>query len=415
MIVTRVASCWRLAAVVAALVLGALVTASPAAAQTVIASEDFESGDFLGGSGWLTDWTSAQDEGSTAVLTTGEPHTGAWHMRLRGEEVSAWRSADVTAYPGIRIKFWAKLTGWDSGDRGRAQVSADGSAWTTLKTWANGDDTGQWASYDFDFAQTGVSFASGEAFVRFFVDAEDGSLYVDDVAIEDAPTQESPPAAAPGAIVLDSNFADWTGHALLSDPSGDSSGGARHDLHEFYWANNLDQEINYYMVRRYTSDGQPFNGENGQSRPVTYVLHLDTNNNGNYAETSDRIVQVSYEPKANHGRVRVRVRRAGNFHLIRDSGWQDFGETRGEGGLRAEFAVSWQDLGISLGAVIRMYVTSQTGSMPSPTVRDRLPDGNADVQWSPASILGPWLLAAAFALGALAIWYLKGRHIWRRG
>ena len=45
------------------------------------------------------------------------------------------------------------------------------------------------------------------------------------------------PARADTPIVLDSEFGDWVGQSLVSDPFDDSTGGSRRDIHQFYWAN----------------------------------------------------------------------------------------------------------------------------------------------------------------------------------
>ena len=71
-----------------------------------------------------------------------------------------------------------------------------------------------------------------------------------------------------------------------------------------------------------------------------------------------------------------------------------------------EFAVSWEDLGVSFGQPIRMIVVSDHN--------DRLPD-TGDIQWSPASILGIPVLIGLFILGVIALWWFKGRHVWSRG
>jgi hypothetical protein len=110
----------------------------------------------------------------------------------------------------------------------------------------------------------------------------------------------------------------------------------------------------------------------------------------------------------------VKVYKGDGFsdHKVSDSGWHDWGQSEDEGGLKFEFAVSWDDLGIEFGDVVRMYLVSYEQSFNHPDVDDRVPDGNGNVQWSPASVLGPWLLAGAAALGFAVIWYFRGRRQW---
>ncbi|MBM3956991.1 MAG: hypothetical protein FJ313_02930, partial [Gemmatimonadetes bacterium] len=139
-------------------------------------------------------------------------------------------------------------------------------------------------------------------------------------------------------------------------------------------------------------------------------IRIDTNDNGVFTEPGDRVVAVHYDPKATQGQTRVRVRSGAGGGWLYDSGNQDWGDTVGEGGLRVELRVAWTYLNVSFGQPTRMYVESMKGA----NAADRAPD-SGDIQWSPASILGPWILAAAAAAGIIAVWYFRGRQAWRRG
>jgi LPXTG-motif cell wall-anchored protein len=132
---------------------------------------------------------------------------------------------------------------------------------------------------------------------------------------------------------------------------------------------------------------------------VKYTIYVDTNDDGNFSGSNDRRVLVDYHPKFHHSDVRVRVKRgSGGETLYSAEG--DWGESIAEGGRKVEVAVFWDDLDISAGNVIRMYVESNWN--------DRLPN-SGDIQWSPASILGFWLLSALLAVGAVALWRIKKR------
>ncbi len=227
------------------------------------------------------------------------------------------------------------------------------------------------------------------------------------------PTNTPVPTPPAGAITIDGSFDDWIGQAFISDPYDDQDSGQEFDLHELYWANNLNEEVNYHMIKRYTTDGDPFDGDNEQKKDGKFMLYIDTNNDGVFTGSVDRKVEIKHKPRWG-GRVKVKVRQADNNNVISDSGWNNWGETKGEGGLRLEFALSWDDLGISLGDVIRMYVISYKGGVGNPNVRDRLPD-SGDVQWSPASIFGPVLLAIVTGFGIFVIWWFRGRRTWTSG
>jgi hypothetical protein len=217
----------------------------------------------------------------------------------------------------------------------------------------------------------------------------------------------------PGPITIDGSFSDWAGQAFLTDPFDDQESGHEYDLHEMYWANNLNEEVNYHMIKRHTTDGDPFDGDNGQEKHGHYLLYIDGNNNGDFTESSDRIVEIHYDPKKD-GQVKVKVRAADSPAVISDTSQNNWGETKGEGGLRVEFGLSWDDLGIDLGDVIRMYLISYKGKVHDPEERDRLPD-TGDIQWSPASIFGPVLLAIVTGFGIFVIWWYRGRRTWTSG
>lgn len=199
----------------------------------------------------------------------------------------------------------------------------------------------------------------------------------------------------------------------MNDAYDDQASGYEYDLHELYWANNLNEEVNYHMIKRHTTDGNPFDGENGQDKDGKFILYIDGNNDDDFFSPSDRHIEIKHEPD-NGGRVKVKVRQGDNNGLISDTGWNDWGETEGEGGLRLEFALSWADLGISLGDVIRMYLISYKGKVGNPDEKDRLPD-SGDIQWSPASIFGPVLLALVTGFGIFVIWWFRGRRTWTSG
>jgi len=199
----------------------------------------------------------------------------------------------------------------------------------------------------------------------------------------------------------------------LNDPYDDQASGQEYDLHELYWANNLNEEVNYHMIKRHTEDGNPFDGTNEQDKDGKFILFVDGNNDGVFTGSNDRKVEIKHEPD-NGGRVKVKVRQADNDNVISDSGWNNWGETEGQGGLRLEFALDWADLGISLGDVIRMYLISYKGKIGNPDEKDRLPD-SGDIQWSPASIFGPILLAVITGFGIFVIWWFRGRRVWTSG
>ena len=112
-------------------------TLTPTPVTEVIASEDWESGGFSGGSGWLSAWTV--QEGSDAVVTTqNTPFAGVNHLRLRSSDGYVSRDVNLSGKSGVHLSFYAKVQSFEGSDTATAQVSPDGTNWTTVKTWTGG-------------------------------------------------------------------------------------------------------------------------------------------------------------------------------------------------------------------------------------------------------------------------------------
>ena len=238
-------------------------------------------------------------------------------------------------------------------------------------------------------------------------------------------------AAAP-VITLDSDFSDWTGQMYITDPTGDATDGDK-DITAFYWANNPDDEMCYWMIARVNS-----------TKNVNYQVQFDANNDGDFADHVDRLVEVDYKPMNDDSKVTVTVLYADNGRKISETNNNDWGESKNEGASKVEFGASFEDLGISIGQTIRMYGISYIGkcyggdvyrnegdegdegdeddededdpglrgeSKNSCHISDRVPD-SGDVQWAPVPVLGYPLLVAVMMLGGTAIWYFTGRRRW---
>lgn len=202
-------------------------------------------------------------------------------------------------------------------------------------------------------------------------------------------------ALAADPIVMDGQFADWEGQAVMPDPARDALPSA--DILNFYWGTNSDEKKLYFMIARRGW------GENPDPIPSLYRVYLDMSDNGHYNNGNDRFMDISYNPFIN-GIVTVALYK-GNDHgrgnkLIKfySGNW---GESNSYGGQKCEFYANMADLGMSPGQPIRMYVESF-----SLLSGDRCPD-SGDIQWSPIPILGwwglPFLLAAGLIFGVYKI------------
>lgn len=198
---------------------------------------------------------------------------------------------------------------------------------------------------------------------------------------------ETAQAAAP--IVLDGNLSDWTGHAQIDDPAGDAEND-KTDITNFYFATNPNDETAYFMAERLA----------GGPTEITYYLYLDTDNDEDFSEATERLLMIDYNPLNGSSSVDVRLFSGdGTFlqTLASDMAW---GESQEQGGNLAEWGVSFAALGIAPYQVIQMQLESRQGNHAS--------DSTAIVQWSPASLLGPALLV--FILVAASVWMAYRRR-----
>ena len=128
----------------------------------IMPADDFETGTFTGGVGWLGDWVA---ESNANVVKQQGPYEGLYHVYVKNANSNVSRAADLTGQSGLRLQFWAKARRFEAGDTVSCQVSADGAVWYTLKTWVNGDDDNIYCFYDLSLA----AFApySASFWVRF--------------------------------------------------------------------------------------------------------------------------------------------------------------------------------------------------------------------------------------------------------
>jgi len=200
-------------------------------------------------------------------------------------------------------------------------------------------------------------------------------------------------------LVVDGQFDDWVGQPHIQDTVGDGRT-PNVDILTFYWGNNPNDEHIYWMMERApTSSGNP---------KVYYFVFIDTNNNGSYTDSADRLVTVMYDPQKNQGKVEVEVVTGNGTPINRYSG--NWGETISQGGSKAEWRVSFADLGIDAHQTIHMYAAASQNANPGNA--DRVPD-TGDITWAPIPVLGwPWLILA-FVVVVGVVWWTRGRRHWK--
>ena len=198
------------------------------------------------------------------------------------------------------------------------------------------------------------------------------------------------------AISLDGSFADWAGQPNIPDPVGDGPTNNT-DLTAFYWTAPADQDIMYVLFERTSANG-----------PVYFAVDMDCDNNGSFGDAADRRVVVYYKPEKNQGAVTVSVLDGQGTQISAVSGY--WGESKGQGGSRAEAGVSFSDLGIDRHQVINMVaMAAQNQNFPNV---DLAPDGGT-ITWSPIPVIGWVLLGVGMLVVIGLVWYMRGRFMWR--
>ena len=145
-----------------------------------IAWDDFETGGFTGGNGWLDAWFP---QGGVLIDLLGAPFEGTFHMRLEQSPASVDRSADLTDQTGVRLQFQAKVIGLEPLDTAQLLISTDGGiTFESARTWVDGEDDNVYRFEDIDLAL----FSMTADFLIVFttnISTNLGFLFVDDLKL----------------------------------------------------------------------------------------------------------------------------------------------------------------------------------------------------------------------------------------
>ncbi|MEK7849094.1 MAG: hypothetical protein AAB270_09240, partial [Chloroflexota bacterium] len=114
-----------------------------------IAWDAWESANLSGGSGWVAAWTAS---GDYAVTTAGTAYQGRYHLRLRRATGYAKRQVNLSGKTTALLQFWAMALSFEGSENAQLLVSSNGTTWTTVKTWVNGDDDNLYHFNDIDLS-----------------------------------------------------------------------------------------------------------------------------------------------------------------------------------------------------------------------------------------------------------------------
>jgi hypothetical protein len=150
-----------------------------ASSPEITASDDFESGDETGGTGWLQNWTIT---GNAAITASGTPYQSSYHLGFTNNNGVAKRPVNLSNVFMATIQLWAKVSSFEGGDEATCQVSSDGDAWTTVYTWTRGVDDSTYHFYTIDLSGLNLT---GQFWISFHgnMNQADDYFYVDNVNI----------------------------------------------------------------------------------------------------------------------------------------------------------------------------------------------------------------------------------------
>lgn len=151
--------------------------------EASFAADDFESGGWTGGSGWLDNWYY---EGLAAIRTDDNPYEGTYHLRLQSSSGYVSRSVDLSAHTSAYLQFWAKADSFEAGETAECLVSENGTGWTVVQTWVDGDDDNVYRLYNIDLSSytlTSEFWVAFDANMSF----KNDEFWVDDLKIVGPP------------------------------------------------------------------------------------------------------------------------------------------------------------------------------------------------------------------------------------
>jgi PKD repeat protein len=141
-----------------------------------IAYDGWESNTYSGGVGWSAAWTRS---GDVAIVTDG-PASGTRHVRLRRSTGLLRRQVDLSGVTDAKLVFWARLNSFETSDTFAVRVSTNGTSFTTVRTFVNGEDDNIYRRYEFALSSVSSTFV-----IEFDANmsATGDQAYVDDIEI----------------------------------------------------------------------------------------------------------------------------------------------------------------------------------------------------------------------------------------
>ena len=144
-----------------------------------LATDDFESHNWGGGTGWLGSWNHS---GDASIKKDDNPYQGKYHLRLQRNTGYVKRSFDPQGETNVYLTFRAKAQSFESGETADCLVSPDSENWTAVRTWVDGEDDNTYRYYQIDLS---AYTATSRLWIAFDANmsGKGGKFYVDDISV----------------------------------------------------------------------------------------------------------------------------------------------------------------------------------------------------------------------------------------
>lgn len=183
-----------------------------------IATEDFESNTWTGGTGWSSSvWARTGASYINAVSAAGSK--GAM---IKGRGASLTRSVDLSTYQSVKLKVSIKRFMLEAGDSGILQLY-DGATWHDLETFTG---NGGYNSYTYDLSAYTMA-ANGDQRLRLFSGMNENTDFVYIDSIRFSGVVPAPPAPSrPPVVIATEGFETntWIGGTGWSDGAWSRTG-----------------------------------------------------------------------------------------------------------------------------------------------------------------------------------------------
>jgi len=150
---------------------------SPPASQIIY--DGFESNSWNGGAGnWNFEW---YHDGDASIQSSDQPHSGAYHLRLRQNNGYVDRQADLSRLNSATLSFYAKVSNFEGSDFADVLIKGKGK-WKVVKTFTAADSDNAYHYYEFDLPQRTLTNKSWIA-IDTEMSSTDDELYIDEIKI----------------------------------------------------------------------------------------------------------------------------------------------------------------------------------------------------------------------------------------